>query len=356
MNAKYMVEELKDRSELKAVKDVWEKYFSEVFYPNFGLTYDWYYNCCPVKNGKVWLLRKASDNKIVGVSGLIYRNFIIKGMRRIGGLGVHTYIDEKHRVLGPALMLQRKVIEYAEKTADFYYGFPSDKAEAMLKFMKLKKIGEFNRYTKYNDIPNFLESGIPSGLSNVIIRLTEIPYRFANTILSQFHINKNYRSFRTKNVAHIIPFLNEFHKNHIDGGERDKTFLKWRYLDNSMKKFEIFYICNPSADNRIEGLIIYRWNRLEIQIYDLLMLDMNDKKLFKNLICNFERYFLKRASKIYLAVIDLGYGIKYGEWLKELGYIPKKAIGSVWFKTDNDEVAQALIGTEHTLWINLSEG
>lgn len=90
--------------------------------------YDWFYFGNPVGKGRCWLLRHRPTQRIVGTAGLGLRRFCVGGSSLLVGLGCDLAVDKEHRLLQPAMMLQKGVLESLSGGVDFIYGLPNVKA------------------------------------------------------------------------------------------------------------------------------------------------------------------------------------------------------------------------------------
>jgi len=94
MKEKYYIKEVLNEDDVKQAVSFWERYLPVA--EGIGIKkYDWFYQNNPYKKANLWLLKQKDSKKAIGVGGLGYRRFILKGEPLIGAIGVDFAIEKK---------------------------------------------------------------------------------------------------------------------------------------------------------------------------------------------------------------------------------------------------------------------
>lgn len=110
--------------------------------------YDWFYLGCPSGPPLLKRLRHEADGSWVGTCAVGARAMLLQGRPVRAALQADLVVAGGHRSLGPALLLQRSLLESAASRFDVLYGFPNSKASALFKRLKWTRIAELVRYTR----------------------------------------------------------------------------------------------------------------------------------------------------------------------------------------------------------------
>lgn len=128
-NAAYTVGEidLNDAHDVADLFRLWDAVYPGVLADKF----DWLYREGPAGPARVWVIR-AADGAIAGAAAVFPRRIRIQSTAHLAGLAGDFLIHPGHRVLGPAMALQRRVCaEATNHWVEFLYGFPNLNAEPM---------------------------------------------------------------------------------------------------------------------------------------------------------------------------------------------------------------------------------
>jgi len=110
--------------------------------------YDWFYLECPWGEPLLQVVRHEATGEWVGVAAIGPRRMLWQGREIRAGVLVDMAVAAAHRSLGPALMLQRRVIERAAADFDLVYGFPNPKAVPVVKRVGYLKLADIVRCTR----------------------------------------------------------------------------------------------------------------------------------------------------------------------------------------------------------------
>src|ERR1700739_1060549 len=115
--------------DLKRHKDVVLGIWRKSIPPIPEAKYSWMYEGNPYGPAVGWLLVDAAG-EAVGMTALFPRKVRIEGRDQMAAVAGDFVVNREHRTLGPALMLQKAVVEDLKKhDFDLVYGFPNRPAE-----------------------------------------------------------------------------------------------------------------------------------------------------------------------------------------------------------------------------------
>ena len=107
--------------------------------------YAWLYEAGPASA----LLLHSGNDQVVGSTGLMRRNLCVFGEMLPAGQAIDLNVDHDHRTIGPALELQRAVIDaVSDGELGLVYGFPNRRSEAVLRRVGYQVLGEVDRWLK----------------------------------------------------------------------------------------------------------------------------------------------------------------------------------------------------------------
>lgn len=288
VDSNYYVTEVSSEEDLAQAISIWERNLPVPV--GTGMEkYHWFYETNPYQKSKLHLLRLKGNEKAVGVGGIGYRNFSVRGKPLMGVIGVDFAVDKDHRALGPALKLQRTVMESTEMDADFRYGFPSKQAEVILKYYGYEKIAEFTRLVKVLRSGNYLKKVVkPRFLAGAI----SIPADFLLRLKSMNTLWASGNVFQSDNLEsshHLVDRLwDQITQQNLLMGERNLDYLNWRYFKCPTYKHKVFGV--RDKDNALQGVMVYLLQNKRVEIVDLICPDYEDTTIIHSLLINFEKY------------------------------------------------------------------
>lgn len=127
--------------------------------------YDWFYRRCPWGVPMLLLLRHDPSDEWVGVAAIGPRRMCWNGHPIRAGVLVDLAVAPRHRTLGPALMLQRAVIERAAAAYDLIYGFPNPKAVPVVRRVGYAKLADLVRHSRVLRHAAYLRRVVPGALA-----------------------------------------------------------------------------------------------------------------------------------------------------------------------------------------------
>src|SRR5690606_34906002 len=102
---------------------------------------------------------------IVGTAGVGWRRMRLDGRELRGGLLADMAVMAGHRMLGPALLLQRTACETALQEGDLVYGFPNPNAVPVVKRLGYVHVGDMTTYARAVRHASYLARRLPAALA-----------------------------------------------------------------------------------------------------------------------------------------------------------------------------------------------
>ena len=235
---------------------LWERNHPDLA-PILPKRFTWIYENNPYRTPKTWLLRYNRTGELVGAASLIPRRMYVDGEPAKGGIAADLVLDKKHRTLGPAIMLERAVVEECEKgEVDLIYGFSPPAASAPQLKAGFRSIGKLVRMVRPLRTKPIIEK-----------QLGKIPAAifspFFDVGLKIFDFFRGLTE-RTENLS--VEFLSCFDERFDDLwgrilkrgrviGERTASYLNWRYCESPYGPYKILAFLGKNKCLR--GYLVY---------------------------------------------------------------------------------------------------
>ncbi len=238
--------------------------------------FTWFYKNNPCGRAACWIIKDTETDTVVGSTAIFPRKVFVKGECLLGGITGDFAVDTKHRILGPALQLQKAGIsECNENQFDFLYGSPNEKSEPVQRRTGFKVIGSTYRMVKILRSNHYLKGHINLP---TVAKLVSIAADLTLKVMSKESYYRRRKDFRFEVLSVFDKRFDDLwqkassHYSII--GERTSKFLNWRFTQCPYKKYSIFAMIKKGS-NEIIGYIVYYVVRHNVNIADLLVLDMN---------------------------------------------------------------------------------
>ena len=281
----YRVEKIDTLQNKKIILALWQKSFP---FLNGERRFAWMYEGNPVGVPDVWFIF-THDNACIGMVALCKRRFFFKEKEVIAGQAIDFVVDQSHRTLGPALQLQRNVLNELGVSVDFIYSFPNKKSKIVLKRAGFAEHGLLQRKTLIIR-PGYI---IKKFISNP--RLSAIACWLCDPLYSLKWLCLGRPDLSIK--SHVIEFneacqqLNKIWDNRcgITGliGDRSWQFLLWRFGDLSLNPAKCFLVLKNNAPI---GYVLFNFQNKHISIVDFMVDIPNHAQL---VLVSFIRYALR---------------------------------------------------------------
>ena len=218
-----------------------------------------------------WTIRNKDATQALGVTAVFPRRFWANGRYVEGGITGDFAVDKRHRIVGPALQLQKAVIGCCERGEyEFLYGFPNAGSEPIQKRAGFKIAGSAARMVKVLKADDYvtrivnrtLLSKLLSPIANIILRL------FAKE--TRFLVNKRYAGEVTREYdGRFDDLWKKSVNNFTIIGERNSAFLKWKFGNCPYNSYKTFTLVQKDS-RKLVGYVIYYVDNKYVHIADFL--------------------------------------------------------------------------------------
>ena len=236
----------------KALISLWEENLSGSSEERFN----WLYNQNPYGKVKT-LLAQNTKGEIVGCASLYPNNLYIEGREYITWTGNDFAIRKDCRVFGPAILLQKALIDLSQKDKlDFTFAFPNAASTGVFKRIGFKEIGAAKCWSRPLISKNkFLKKNINHIASLVFAFFIDTFLRGFDWGYSFLHFRRFIFKVRVSSDSQFDVFWEKSKKNYKITTVRSSNYLNWRYTDHVKEKYS--YFCAYNKDNELSGYIIY---------------------------------------------------------------------------------------------------
>ncbi len=254
----------RDRDDILAL---WRRHLPHLRHPERNL--GWGYVDNPFSSGRIW--RLIADGRIVGVAGIVLRRLKVGDtvvlVGRLGGLA----IEPEHRSLGPALMLQRAVIDERghEGLAAVYTSSPGSLVQVTAR-AGYRELLTLTRHVRLLDARPALARRLGTrwpvralaSVATAALRMATVPVwrRFAVTEIEAF--DERFDDLWVRAAPHYGVTT-----------ERTARFLAWRFRENPVDiSFTTLGMIRP-GERRLRGYATCSEESGVVSIVDILAED-----------------------------------------------------------------------------------
>ncbi len=256
----------------------------------------------------IWFFAFEENTKrLIGTVSIMPREMVLNGKLVKAGIVGDFMVDNNYRVFGPALSLQKKVIESISTYGfDFIYTVPN---QASLKMNE--RAGYVNAVNLVHFIKpvcsvrylqKYLNGKLPTYLGYVLDFALKL-FSKETYILPAGDFEEITTIDGTFDT--IWDELQKFETGLI--GSHSAKFINWRYLKNPVSGFRIIALRSKS-EGKLLGYIIFSMIDGKIEIYDILSLKKSYKnKLLRKIIHVARR---EKCRAIYISLVKNSLDIK----------------------------------------------
>lgn len=232
----------------------------------------WIYERNPAGQPTCFLARDGRTSKLVGCTTLFPRPVYIQGRLVRGGIAGDFAVDKEHRLLGPALMLQRAAVAHCDgENFQILYGNPNSRSEAVLRRVGYKKVAPQLQLTKPIRSRYYLARRVrPWALSHVLSKPLDLALKvssrdvyFKHPRNTEFHLSSSFDErfdrlwMRSMNSFTII-------------GCRSSDYLRWKFEMAPSGNYRIFTLSDRTT-TELDGYIVFSQNENSVTISDLFV-------------------------------------------------------------------------------------
>jgi hypothetical protein len=302
----------------EAIVNLWRSNLADVPDDRF----DWLYARNPCGPARTWLAVAKEKNEVVGIGSLYPRKMVIKGREHVVGVAVDFATDKNHRVLGPALKIQKAIIAGSRGHGfQFNYAYPTGNSVAVFRRVGYRPLGEIKEYFK------------PLTIEKKIVQYwrADVLAKVAGSIVDLYlRLRDRWRIVTLPRSDSAVEILERCDGrfdalwNAVKGSspiaaEKSAAFLNWRYAINSIERYRFF--CVFTGDRRrLQGYVAFTLRGDVAVVKDIFPVD--DRKLFSGLLLR----FIEEMRKEKVAYIKLSYfgNRQLVDRLRSVGFIERR--------------------------------
>lgn len=232
--------------------DIWRRNLADV--DRLEEKFDWHFLNNPYGMGRSWILE--ADGQPVGATSLGIRPVKVGNVTIAAGVACDLAVDRKHRLLQPALMLQKTLLAAMKSTVGYIYGVPNRLGDAVLLRAGYREVCEVHRYARVLRLSSYagrsrylrpvsrVAGGIADTAYMAISALRERPWSRPNTVILDDFDGRFDELWQRAKSGHAVLTT------------RDSRFLRWRYRDCPLSRYTIIGLLS-SDQARLLGYLIY---------------------------------------------------------------------------------------------------
>lgn len=281
--------------------------------------FDWVYKNSPYGPAKTVLAQCVATGEYVGCAGIYPKILNVGGKQIKAGVLINFAVDQKHRVFGPAMLIQKEILNaYLSKDFDLILGYPNKSSEGVFRRLGYSFIGEGDYWSKVLEWRSKIRSVIKVKIAvdvlgtglNFFCRLFEIFNKIKigsrDTVRILSELPQNFDSLRAISQ-----------KNHYVIGITNTEYLRWRYQGAKNASFKFFSLYNKEKE--LCAYIVYIQEAGTVTIFDLFAVDFEKSKYILALFVDRMRQFKNKS----ITMVYVGDG-SIKRVLKQLGFLRRK--------------------------------
>ena len=331
---------------MQAILDIWKENLLDP--PSTPEKFVWYYQNNPLGKGQCWLLLEKDSGEFIGTAGLGLRAVEISGKRLVIGLASDFAVKRRHRTVGPAVMLQKRLATEVGKSLPAIYVIPNKAATPIMQLCGFKKVGELIRYVKVLNIDSYMYERFSYRLfvfmiSKPIDYLMNLTSRDAWYSCPVDRVSKSMSAFDSR--------FDELWKRARGSfkiiGERSSEFLRWRYQECPTAKFEIFGLLDRS-ERQLHAYIVSYHRGKSLNIADLLF---DSPEALKTILLLFLKEMRHQGQRsVNISMMAPAYVMRV---LTDMGFLPRGEARSFLVHSEMDQTVNQIMKSSDN-WYLLS--
>ena len=246
----------------------------------------WLYETNPNGPARTWL-GLTDGGRVIGCGSLLPRRMSVAGRQLQAGILSDFTVDRDHRVLGPAMVLQRRILsDCREAGFDLVFGWPNARAIGVMKRIGYATVGIAHswikplrtgarlapliaeRYSKY--LPSWLT---PERVARMSAPLLDRALAGRDLLLRANDLART-RVDLVDSVDDRVDLLWARAKNQLILGERNATFLDWRYSRFTTERYR-YALLSDRASDQLLGYLVFTVRGDNALILDLFVDDID---------------------------------------------------------------------------------
>ncbi len=216
------------------------------------LQYRWHYLKNPGGTGSAFLLScrdKHRDGgpeeaeKVVGCCGLSRRSFFVRGKPMVAALLGDFAVEQAHRTVLPAVLLQRAIQRHVKGRFFLSYGFPNASAVGIFRRIGYREISRTMRYARVLRHGPYLERKVKgtelAGAAGAAGRLLDGAARALQVLRTGPQLASRRLVWLDDVDDRFDELWERVCRDHPLLGTRGAGFLRWRFLEKPGERFRI---------------------------------------------------------------------------------------------------------------------
>ena len=229
--------------------------------------FSWIYERNPAGPVSSWVVRDSS-RQVAGAASVFPRELQMGNTRVRAGIAGDLAVRRDHRVLGPAVMLQRATLDACDSGRfDIVYGFPNANAEAVERRAGYRVLGPVSRMRRHLRCKAALSRRMAAPLAAMIGPCLDLT---ARTLGGEDRVGRKY-SFRleAKFDERVDRLWTRLCGTLPITGVRGAEYLNWRFVSCPHKPYRVMAMYGERGDELL-GYAVYYVRERESVLCDLL--------------------------------------------------------------------------------------
>lgn len=238
----------------------------------------------------VWYLAFDKENtRLVGTISIMPRKMLLRGEEICAGIVGDFMVDKKYRVFGPALNLQKLVIEkMAENGFDFMYTIPNAASISIMQRVGYSRKKKLMSFVKPLHNQKYVEKYLHGGMTWLIGAATDLVLK----LISKETYRQTHGIFQE--VKKIDESFNELWRKITKQDKRligdfSAEYINWKYGDNPEGNFRILTY-RKNQESKLSGCIVFSSVNEKMTIFNIFSIN---KRCWNSLLA----YLIKMARK-----------------------------------------------------------
>lgn len=328
-----------ERADVKRHKEDILEVWSGVLRTGKPPRFSWIHELNPFGPVPCWVVQETGKQIIVGSASLCPRKLVHHGQTFQGGIAIDYAVKKNHRVLGPAVMLQKAAISScAEQKFDVLYALPNEQSGPVVLRAGYKLLGKQMTFRKLLRTRSALRRRIGKWATLISPAIDAGLRLTARETFSgrdrMFHYEES-TTFDTR----FDEFWERMSKTTPLTGERTAAFLNWRFSSCPHKQFKTLAVVSRDS-GRLAGYVTWYLNDDEIVISDLLVQEFG--RTLDALLAE----FLRRVRRIEASAVVFRYfgGKGVTEGLRRFGFVERPSSTILAVHTPEGSAAEQFVG------------
>lgn len=262
---------LADPSHREAIAQLWADNMSDRHIASvIDQRWRWLYEDPRAAGVKTWVVQHDATRQVVGCASLCPRTLHVDGRQVRAGMLSDFAIAKAHRVAGPAIALQRKVItDSAADGTELVFGHPNRSAVPIFTRVGYRQLGTIAGWAKPLRSAKRLPEYMSPALAQMAAPVADIALATNDLRLLLTHAAA-YRDVVLARADYRFDDLWERGKHGKPATvARSSAYLNWRYADFTTASYQLFAISKRFQPRRLRGYVAWRKDRDMAWIADL---------------------------------------------------------------------------------------